>query len=407
MQVLHPRCCGLDVHKDSLVACIRIQQGACVKYRVESFGATYVERVRLCDWLAEHAVTHVLMEATGVYWRPIWLELEGSFEVVVANAQHVKNVPGRKTDVNDATWLADLLAHGLVRGSFIPPQNIAELRDLCRLRVQMVREQTQYTQRIHKALQCHGYKLESVLSDTMGKSGRAILCALRDGQTDPVALANLAVGNARKKHALLVEALRGHPTEHFRFLLRTHLEQIQRLDTAIATVEAKLGEQMRPFDQAIKLLVSMPGVSETVARTIVAETGADMSRFPSAAHLRSWAGLCPKMNESAGKRKNTRLKKGAPWLKPTMIQAAWAAIRTKDSYVESLFHRIKPRRGKKKAAVAVAASLLTAAYHMLKDGVEYKELGPQQLEPKAKDRTVKRLLRRLEALTGTQVRLAA
>jgi transposase len=294
-----------------------------------------------------------------------------------------------------------------VRPSFIPPPNIQQLRDLSRLRTQMVRERSQYTQRIQKTLHSQGYKLDSVLSDILGQSGLAILCALRDGQTDPEALAGLAVGNARKKRAQLVEALRGRPTVHLRFMLNMHLTQLERLEAGLEALEQELGEQMRPFDQAVQLLVSMPGVSDTVARVIVAETGADMARFASAAHLRSWAGLCPQMHQSAGKRKNTRLRKGDSWLKTTLVQAAWAAIRTKGSYLQSLYYRIKARRDSNKAIVAVAASMLTAVYHMLKEGVEYKELGPQQLEPNVTQRTVKRLLRRLEQLTGTPVRLAA
>lgn len=407
MEVIHPRCAGLDVHKDSVVACIRLSAGATTNNFVETFGTTALELMRLSDVLSLHGVTDVVMEATGVYWRPVWLALEERFLVTVANAQHVKAVPGRKTDVNDATWLADCHAHGLVRSSFIPPDNIQQLRDLCRLRTQMIRERSQYTQRIQKALQTQGYKLESVLSDILGHSGQAILRALAQGQTDPEALAGLAVGNARKKHAQLVEALRGRPTTHLRFLLQMHLGQVDRLQQSIDTLEQALLEQMHPFDQALDLLCTMPGVSQTVARVIVAETGADMSRFPSAAHLRSWAGLCPQMHQSAGKRKNTRCKKGDSWLKTTLVQAAWAAIRTKGSYLQSLYYRIKAKRDSNKAIVAVAASMLTAAYHMLKDGVPYKELTPTQLEPNLTARTVTRLMRRIELLTGSQVRLAA
>lgn len=406
MEPLHPRCAGLDIHKSSIVACVRIVHGTQVTKLLESFGTGYAERLRLGDWLSHHRVTAVLMEATGVYWRPIWLDLEADFTVVVANALHVKNVPGRKSDVNDASWLSDLMAHGLCRPSFIPPQDIQALRDLTRLRKQLVREKAQHQLRIHKALESCGFKLASVVSDVMGQTGRAILKGLCQGEKDPQVLANLALGNARKKRAQLVEALRGHPTDHLRFLLQLHLDQIARLEQTTAQLEQHTQELMRPFFWALELLVTIPGISLTTAHVILAEVGGDMSRFPDAAHLRSWAGLCPQMNESAGKRKNTRLRKGAPWLKTTLVQAAWSAVRTKDSYLRALYYRIQGNTGcAKKAIVAVAAAMLTAVYHMLKDRVPYKELGPEPVQPQLKEKTINKLRRRLERLTGARVEL--
>jgi transposase len=404
MQVLYPRCAGLDVHKDSVVARIR-----CVSEplhdEVRSFATTTSALVQLNDWLSEHGVTHVAMEATGVYWKPVWHLLEGDFELVLANAQHIRNVPGRKTDVNDATWIADLLAHGLIRSSFVPPAPIQELRDLTRTRKQLVREISQHSSRIQKILEDANLKLGSVLSNVLGKSGRAILRALIAGETDPQVLADLAQGNARKKRTELVEALHGRIRDHHRGLLKVHLELVAALEQALADIDATVGKTLAPIHNSARLLTTLPGVSDLTAQVMVAEIGVDMTRFPSAAHLVSWTGLCPRSDESAGKRRSTRVRKGAPWLKTALVTAAWAAVRVKNSYLQAQFHRLRSRRGAKKAILAVAASMLTAAYHMLKNGVEYRDLGAEHFTRRDRSKAIQRLVRRLTDL-GCQVQLA-
>lgn len=403
MQVLYPRCAGLDVHKDMVMARVR-----CVSEplhdEVRSFDTTTSALLEMADWLAEHGVTHVAMEATGVYWKPIWHLLEERFELILANAQHIKNVPGRKTDVNDATWIADLLAHGLIRSSFVPPAPIQELRDLTRTRKQLVREISQHSLRIQKTLEDANLKLGSVLSDVLGKSGRAILAALVDGETDPERLADLAQGNARKKRRELVEALRGRIRPHHQELLRIHLNLVDALHQALADVDARVGKTLAPIKDSARLLTTLPGVSELTAQVMVAEIGVDMGRFATDAHLISWAGLCPRNEESAGKRRSTRVRKGAPWLKTALVTAAWAAVRVKGSYLQAQFLRLKARRGAKKAILAVAASMLTAAYHMLKNGVEYRDLGADHFSRRDRSKAIQRLVRRLNDL-GCEVQL--
>jgi len=404
MQVLYARCAGLDVHRDTVVACRRLVLEDQIHSEVQSFATTTTGLVALLDWLTQGQCTHVAMEATGVYWKPVWHILESSFELVLANPQHIKNVPGRKSDVNDATWIADLLAHGLIRASFVPPVPIQELRDLTRTRKQLVREVGQHVQRIHKTLEDANLKLSGVLSNVVGVSGRAMLEAIIQGETDPQKLARLAHPQLKAAPEDLVEALRGRVTKHQRFLLKLHLGQVDATTQAIKQVEEQVGEALAPFRQRAQLLRTIPGVGERVAEVLVAEIGVDMSRFPTAGHLRSWAGLCPRMDESAGKRRSTRLRKGAPWLKTVLVQAAWAAVRTKGSYLRAQFLRLKARRGPKKAIVAVAASILTAAYYMIRDGVEYKDLGADYFERKDKNKAVLRLIKRIEDL-GVKVRL--
>lgn len=403
MEVLYPRCAGLDVHKETVVACVRCVS-APTAHEVRTFGTTTGALLELSDWLDAHGCTHVAMESTGVYWKPVWHLLEGSFELVLANAQHIRNVPGRKTDVNDAMWIADLLAHGLIRGSFVPPAQIQELRDLTRTRKQFVREIAQHSLRIQKVLEDANIKLASVLSDILGQSGRAMLAAIIGGEEDPERLADLAQGTARKKRAALVEALRGHVTSHHRTLLKLHLDLIAALETALREVDAAVGKALAPISYAADLLKTMPGVSDVVAHVIVAEIGADMTRFPTAGHLVSWAGLCPRNDESAGKRRSTRVRKSGTWLKTTLVTAAWAAVRKNDSYLRSQFLRLKSRRGPKKAILAVAASMLTAAYYMLRDGVEYQDLGPDHFDRRDKSKVITRLVRRLHDL-GCEVEL--
>ena len=397
MEILYPRCAGLDVHKDTVVACVR-----CVSEpqhrEVRTFGTTTSELFGLADWIESHGCTHVAMEATGVYWKPVWHLLEGRFELVLANAQHIRNVPGRKTDVNDAMWIADLLAHGLIRASFVPPARIQELRDLTRTRKQLVREISQHTLRIQKTLEDSNIKLASVLSDVLGMSGRAMLEAIIAGQNDPEALADLALGTARRKKAELIEALRGRVTAHHRAMLKLHLGVIDALESAVQEVDAAAGKLLAPIQARAALLTTMPGVSDIVAHVIVAEIGVDMSRFPTAGHLVSWAGLCPRNDESAGKRRSTRVRKSANWLKTTLVTAAWAAVRKKNSYLHAQFLRIKSRRGAKKAILAVAASMLTATYYMLRDTVAYRDLGPLHFDRRDKTKTIRRLIRRLNDL---------
>lgn len=398
MEVVHARCAGLDVHKELIVACARWMQGAQPHHVIAQFGPTTRELLRLADWLEQHGCTHVALEATGVYWKPVWHVLEARFELLLATAMHVRAIPGRKSDVNDATWLADLLAHGLVRASFVPPPAIQALRDLTRTRKQLVRQVTQHTLRIQKTLEDANLKLTGVVSTLLGPSGRAILRALIAGETDPDRLLAATTGKLQAPRERLLEGLRGLPGDHHRFLLRLHLEQIEALERSIAQVEARLEDQLRPFRASVERLTTMPGVSATVAQAIVAEIGLDMTRFPTAAHLVSWAGLCPRLDESAGQRRSTRVRKGAPWLKTMLISAAWAAVAKKDTYLRAQFHRLKTRRGPKKAIVAVAASMLTAAYHVLRDGVPYQDLGPTYFDQRDRTHVVRRLQRRIEAL---------
>lgn len=397
MQVLYPRCAGLDVHKDTIVACVR-----CVSlpehHEVRSFDSTTRGLLELADWLAAHGCTHVAMEATGVYWKPVWHMLEDGFELVLANAAHIRNVPGRKTDVNDAMWIADLLAHGLIRSSFVPPAAIQELRDLTRTRKQLVREISQHSLRIQKVLEDANLKLGSVLSDVLGRSGRTMLEAIVAGESDPHRLAELALGNARKKTAELREALRGRITAHHRMLLKLHLDVIKALERTLAELDAAVGKALTPIRQGCRLLTTIPGISDVTAQVMVAEIGVDMTRFPGAGHLVSWAGLCPRNDESAGKRRSTRVRKSGTWLKTALVTAAWSAVRVKNSYLHAQFLRLKARRGAKKAILAVAASMLTAAYFMLRDGVEYEDLGPDHFDRHDKTKTIRRLLKRLADL---------
>ena len=399
MEVLHQRCAGLDVHKKSVVACVRLATENKVITEVRTFATTTAGLLELSDWLSANGCTHVGMEATGVYWRPVWNVLsDGEFELVLVNAAHAKNVPGRKSDVSDAAWLAELLAHGLVRASFVPDGQTQELRTLLRTRKQLVRETTRHVQRIHKTLEEANIKIESELSDLLGKSGRAMLNAMAAGETDPVRLAALAHSGVKASQAALQQALRGRVTAHHRFLLQLHLGQIDRLEAAIAMLDKEIETHFTPFRTAVELLSSIPGVSTLSAEVIVSEIGLDMTRFPTAGHLLAWAGLCPRSDESAGKRRSNRLRKGAPWLKTMLVQCAWAAKRKKASYLQAQFFRLQSRRGPQKAICAVAASILTAVYHMLKDGTFYQDLGPEHFHRRSKTTYMQRLVRRLEHL---------
>ena len=406
MEVLHAHCAGLDVHKDAVVACARHMVDGAVKREVRSFKTTTKELMALSAWLSVEGCTHLVMEATGVYWKPVWHILaDGEFELVLANAAHVKNVPGRKTDVNDATWLAELMAHGLVRASFVPDEPTQEMRNLLRTRKQFMRERSSHVQRIQKTLEDANIKLDSVISDVMGLSGRRMIEALIAGETDPAALAALAHRRIKATPAELEAALRGRVTDHHRFMLGLLLQHIDAIDAAITQIDQEVDGKSEPFRTAIEILSTIPGIHQLSAAVIVAEIGIDMARFPTEAHLISWSGLCPRNDESAGKRRSTRMRKGAPWLKTTLIQCAWAAARKKDSYLQAQFHRLRARRGAKKAIGAVAASILTAAYHMLKNGTLYHDLGPDHFDKRAKAKHVDRLVHRLRNL-GFAVALA-
>jgi transposase len=407
MEVLYPRCAGLDVHKATVVAGVRLAApGGEAAREVRTFGTTTAGLLELAAWLAARGCTHVAIEATGAYWKPVWHVLaEGGFALVLANAAQVRNVPGRKTDVGDATWLAELLAHGLVRASFVPDAPTQELRALLRTRKQLVREKASHTQRLQKTLEDANIKLDAVLADLLGTSGRAMLEALVAGESDPAKLAALAHPRLAATPERLREALRGRVTRHHRFLLRLHLDQIDALDTAVARIDREVEAHLAPFRAAVGLLTSVPGIGELAAQVVVAEIGLDMARFPTAGHLLSWAGLCPRNDESAGKRRSSRLRKGAPWLKTTLVQCAWAASRRKASYLQAQFHRLRGRRGPKRAICAVAASILTAAYHMLKDGTAYQDLGPDHFDRRSKAAQARRLVRRLADL-GYAVELA-
>jgi transposase len=405
MQVLHQRCAGLDVHSETVVACARIHGHAEPEYEKQTFPTHTAGLLALSDWLARHECTHVAMEATGVYWKPVWHVLEGTFQLVLANAQHVRNVPGRKSDASDSEWLSDLLAHGLIRSSFVAERPMQELRDLTRTRKQLVREVAQHTQRLQKVLEDANIKMTEVVASILGQSGRSILEALIQGENDPEKLAALALGRLKAKRPQLAEALRGRVTEHHRFMLRMHLDMVKSIEGQIEQLDARIGGALEPFRESVERLKTIPGISDLVAQVIIAEIGTDMGRFATASHLRSWAGLCPRSDESAGKRRSTRLRKGAPWLKTTMVQAAWSAARTKDSYLRAQFIRLKSKRGPKKAIMAVAASMLTAIYHMLRDGLEYKDLGANYFTELNKTKTTVRLVQRLQAL-GYDVKLS-
>jgi transposase len=398
MEVLYLHCAGLDVHKETVVACVRHATGAAVRREVRTFKTTTQHLMVLSDWLVAEGCTQVVMEATGVYWKPVWHILDGNgLALTLANARHVKNVPGRKTDVADAVWLADLLAHGLIRASFVPDAATQDMRGLLRTRKQFVREHTSHVQRLQKTLEDANIKLDSVISDLLGKSGLAMLKALAEGEIDPVRLASLAHPRIKAAPEALIEALRGKVTPHHRFLIKLHLKQIESIDTAIAEIDGEVEATIAPFRTATEILTSLPGVGVLGARVIAAEIGCDMGRFQSHRHLISWAGLCPANDESAGKRRSNRLRKGAPWLKTTLVQCAWAATRKKDGYLRDLFYRIKARRGPKKAIMAVAASMLTSAYHMLKNGTLYEQPAPRKNTP-ANTTAIIRLIRKLHSL---------
>lgn len=415
MDVIHRRVAGLDVHKQTVVACVRLMKGRTVTRACETFATTTDGLQALLAWLTVQRCTHVALEATGVYWMPVFKILsEGFFELIVANAAHLKAVPGRKTDLNDAMWIADLMACGLVRASFVPAEEVQELRALMRTRKQFSYEQTRYVLRLQKTLTEANLRLDAVLSDLMGASGRRILQAIIAGVQAPEALAALARGLKASPPALR-DALHGRVTAHHRFLLELYLGQWDRLDAAIRDLDREVEDRLTqidaqrkpdavPFRALIALLCTIPGVGRLAATVILAEIGPDMSRFATAGHLVAWAGLCPGQHESAGKRKTTRLRPGPPWLKTTLVQCAWAAKRQKGSYYMAQFFRLRARRGPQKAICAVAASLLTAIYHMLKTGTPHHDLGADHFDRRSVEAKTKRLVTQLTRL-GFQVHL--
>ena len=381
MELLHKTCAGLDVHKATVVACIRRVVAGKVETQARTFATTTAELSALGEWLTSAGVTCAAMEATGVYWKPVWHILsDEDFELILVNAAHVKNVPGRKTDVNDATWLAELVAHGLVKASFVPPREVDDLRTLMRTRKQFVRERVSHVQRIQKTLETANIKLDSVISDIVGQSGRAMLEGLIAGEADPIKLASLGNHRLRATPAELAAALDGRVTEHHRMILRLHLDHIDAIDKGLAAIDARAGATLDPFRVAAELIETVHGVGALAARGIIGEIGIDMSRFPTDGNLLSWACLVPRNDESAGKRRSTRLRQGGTWLKTLLVQCAWAAVRKKDTYLSAQFYRLKGSRGAKKAIMAVAGSILTAIYHMLQTGETYRDLGAQYLQ---------------------------
>jgi len=405
MDVVYPRCCGLDVHKATVTACLLTpgQQGGPAK-ELRTFRTMTGDLLALSDWLLAAGCTHVALESTGVYWKPIWNLLEGAFQLLLVNAQHIKAVPGRKTDVRDSEWLAELLRHGLVRGSFVPEREQREVRELVRYRTSVVRERASEVNRVHKALEGGNIKLASVASDVMGTSGRRMLAELIGGATEAPALADLALGKLRAKLPELEQALTGRVGGHQRFLLARQLAHIDFLDELIAEVSTEVARRMRPFEQALADLDSIPGVGRQTAEVLVAEIGLDMARFPSPGHLASWAGMCPGQHESAGKRRSGRTRKGSPWLRATLVEAAHAAARKKQCYLAAQYRRFAARRGKKTAAVAVGHTILVIAYHVLKRHQPYQDLGPDYFDQRDRQAIQRRLTHRLESL-GFEVRL--
>jgi transposase len=407
MEVVHERCCGLDVHKKSVTACLIVPgPDGLAQKEIRSFGTMTADLLSLADWLTQAGVTHVAMESTGVYWKPVWNILEDRFELILANAQHTKPLKGKKTDIKDCEWVADFLQHGLIRPSFVPDRDQRELRELTRYRTTLVRERSAELNRLQKTLEGANVKLASVVSDINGKSAREMMAALVGGVMDVDAVANLAKGRLREKVLELQRALAGRFAPHQRFMLAQQLAHIDQLDANISALEAEIEERMRPFADAVAALDSIPGVGPTTAHIIIAEIGTDMSQFQSARRLASWAKMCPGNDESAGKRRSGRTGKGDRWLKATLTESAHAAARGKN-YLSSQYHRLVPRRGKKKAAIAVGHSILVIVFNLLSNpGSSYQDLGVHYFDERDKEKLKNRLVHRLEGL-GFNVTLGA
>ena len=394
MQVAQERCCGLDVHKKSVVACVITPEGQ----EIRTFGTMTRDLLELGDWLGARGVTHVAMESTGVFWKPVYNLLEGRFALLVVNAQHIKAIPGRKTDVKDAAWIADLLRHGLLRGSHIAERPERELQELVRYRTRLMQERAQVVQRIQKVLEGANIKLSAVAADVVGVSGRAMLEALVAGEEDPQALAALARGRLQAKRDALAEALRGGVGPAQRVLLGSQLRHLDFLEAEIEQLGAEVSRRLRPFEDALERLDTIPGMGRRAAERVVAEIGTDMRRFPSAARLASWAGLCPGNHESAGKRHSGRTRPGNVWLKAALVEAAWGAVRARETYLAALYRRLAARRGAKRAIVAVAHAILVIIYHVLRDGTTHRELGGNYFDERDRQATVRRAVKRIERL---------
>jgi len=402
MQTLVERGCGLDVHQATVVACLLIvSKNGKVRKQVRTFGTTTRELEGLREWLLSEGCTHVAMESTGVYWKPIYVILEGAFEIVVANAQHVKKVPGRKTDVKDAEWIADLLCHGLLRASFVPPKPIRELRDLTRYRRKLVESRSAERNRLLKLLESANIKLASVASDVFGVSGLRMLQALVAGQATPQEMAELAKKQMRKKIPALELALEGKVEEHHRFLLSVQLRRLRTVEEDLGILEQRIQEKLEPYAVQFALLQEIPGIDGKLAAAIIAELGVDMNVFGSVPQLASWAGICPGNNESGGKRKSSRIPKGNVYLKTALVEATNAAAKAKGTFLRDKFYRLKARRGYKRAAVAVAHKILVAIYHMLSHQACYNEWGDLYLDNLNKHHLTRNLIRRLERLGYT------
>jgi len=408
MDRLIERCGMLDIHKSQITACVRVPDSAGGRRQeIREFVTTTSGLLTLADWLGSWAVTVVGMEATGVYWRPVFYLLEDQFDCRLYNARHLRHVPGRKSDVQDAEWGCQLVEHGLVRSSFVPERPVRELRDLVRYRKAKIQERTREVQRVEKTLQDAGIKLSSVASEVLGKSARKMLDALISGTNDPALLAELAKGTLRKKIPALREALQGRFTGHHALLIGQMLAHIDFLDETIATLSERIEELTRPFSRELELLDTIPGVDKRAAELLLAEIGPDMSRFPSDAHLASWAGMCPGQHQSAGKKQSAATRKGSKWLRGTLTECAKGIVRTKGTYLSARYHRIKSRRGHAKATIATGHKILTAAYHVLQQGIPYNELGEEffyRRDTEATERYRRRLVKQLERL-GHQVTL--
>jgi len=396
MEVVHEVCCGLDVHKKSVTACVLWASGR--RRQTRAFGTFTRQLLELGDWLRACGVTHVAMESTGVYWKPVWNLLEGQFEVLLVNAQHIKAVPGRKTDQKDSEWIADLLQHGLLRASFVPPSPIRELRDLTRYRASLAQEINRIANRIQKVLEDANIKLASVATDTLGASGRAMLEAIIQGEQDSQRLAEMSRGLLRNKIPELQEALHGRVSRHHRFLLRELLDHLYFVQSKMQRIEQEVAERLGPFQSEVARLCTIPGVDRVTAWGLLAEIGLSMKQFPDAQHLASWAGLCPGSHESAGKRKSGKIRKGSLWLRRCLCQGAWAVSTKKNNYLSALYRRLAVRRGSKRATIAVAHKLLVIAYYILRDGTCYSDLGADYFDRLNPEGLRRRLTKRLEGL---------
>ena len=395
MNVVHERCCGLDVHKKTVVACAITPVGK----EIRTFDTMTDSLLAMAEWIVQLGCTHVAMESTASFWKPIYnlLELQ-DVEILVVNAKHMHNVPGRKTDVKDAEWIADLLRHGLLQGSYIPAREQRELRELIRYRRSLIEERSRELNRVQKVLEGANIKLSAVASNTLGVSGRAMLEEMIRGEESPETLASLAKGRLKSKKESLVKALHGLMGTHQRKMLATQLRHIDYLEDEIARLDEEVKGRMRPFEEALERLDTIPGVGRRIAEQVLAEIGVDMDQFPSAAHLCSWAGLAPGNNESAGKRKSGKTRKGNQKLRSALVEAARAAARTKETYLSSQYHRIAGRRGSNRAAIAVAHSILTIIYHLLRRKDVYQELGANHYDERRKYAVIKQSIRKLEAL---------